>query len=246
MAHSALGELRYPRTTLFYIQRGDHFREERRPQLGATILLRQAHREISSGLLVPTHRAKRRGSLRGPEALVDGRAEQHRTAAAVRSNASYQLRDMRALQLRCLRVRNSPAALLAAVRPAVRKVKQHDIFFRQVSSSAARTSLRLVCPPADSDEVAQAYRYEVARGFRDDVAHLSDLISPSGEAFWPAGSLASVKPRGQSGIATSPFFFFCGCCGHVGNAIALSKRSGMSTALRSFGRIAGFGAGSHR
>ncbi|MGY4508990.1 transposase InsO family protein [Bradyrhizobium sp. USDA 3650] len=24
---------------------------------------------------------------------------------------------------------------------------------------------------ADSDEVAQAYRYEVARGFRDDVAH---------------------------------------------------------------------------
>ncbi|MFC7695367.1 hypothetical protein ACFQX9_01305, partial [Bradyrhizobium sp. GCM10028915] len=34
---------------------------------------------------------------------------------------------------------------------------------------------------ADSDEVAQAYRYEVARGFRDDVAHLSDLISPSGE-----------------------------------------------------------------
>lgn len=59
---------------------------------------------------------------------------------------------------------------------------------------------------ADSDEVAQAYRYEVARGFRDDVAHLSDLISPSGEAFWPAGSLASVKPRGQSGIATSTFF----------------------------------------
>lgn len=60
--------------------------------------------------------------------------------------------------------------------------------------------------PTDSDEVAQAYRYEVARGFRDDVAHLSDLISPSGEAFWPAGSLASVKPRGQSGIATSTFF----------------------------------------
>ncbi|MFN5522415.1 hypothetical protein, partial [Bradyrhizobium sp.] len=43
-----------------------------------------------------------------------------------------------------------------------------------------------------------------------------------------------------------PFFFFCGCCGHVDNAIALSKRSGMSTALRSFGRIAEFGAGSHR
>ncbi|WP_247531236.1 hypothetical protein, partial [Bradyrhizobium sp. 162] len=59
---------------------------------------------------------------------------------------------------------------------------------------------------ADSDEVAQAYRSEVACGFRDDVAHLSDLISPSGEAFWPAGSLASVKPRGQSGIATSTCF----------------------------------------
>ncbi len=37
--------------------------------------------------------------------------------------------------------------------------------------------------PADSDEVARVYRYEVARGFRDDVAHLSDLISPGGEAF---------------------------------------------------------------
>ena len=36
---------------------------------------------------------------------------------------------------------------------------------------------------ADSDEVARVYRYEVARGFRDDVAHLSDLISPGGEAF---------------------------------------------------------------
>ncbi|WP_194456374.1 hypothetical protein [Bradyrhizobium sp. CCBAU 53421] len=55
---------------------------------------------------------------------------------------------------------------------------------------------------ADSDEVAQACRYEVARRFRDDVAHLSDLISPGGEAFWPVGSLASVKPDGQSGIAT--------------------------------------------
>ncbi|RXH42727.1 hypothetical protein XH94_00045 [Bradyrhizobium zhanjiangense] len=54
---------------------------------------------------------------------------------------------------------------------------------------------------ADSDEVARVYRFEVALGFRDDVAHLSDLISPGGEAFWPVGSLASVKPRGQSGIA---------------------------------------------
>ena len=55
--------------------------------------------------------------------------------------------------------------------------------------------------PADSDEVARVYRFEVARGFRDDVAHLSDLMSPGGEAFWPVGSLASGKPLGQSGIA---------------------------------------------
>ncbi|WP_247542607.1 hypothetical protein, partial [Bradyrhizobium sp. 146] len=64
-------------------------------------------------------------------------------------------------------------------------------------TSGAKISIKrsAVVSAADSDEVAQAYRYEVARGFRDDVAHLSDLISPSGEAFWPAGSLASVKPR---------------------------------------------------
>ncbi|WP_219683958.1 hypothetical protein [Bradyrhizobium canariense] len=102
---------------------------------------------------------------------------------------------------------------------------------------------------ADSDEVAQAYRYEVARGFRDDVAHLSDLISPSGEAFWPAGSLASVKPRGQSGIATSTCFSSSAVA--VGmwatrlrcpSAAACPQRHG----LKSFGRIAGFGAGSHR
>jgi len=42
---------------------------------------------------------------------------------------------------------------------------------------------RKATPAADSDEVARVYRYEVARGFRDDVAHLSDLISPGGEAF---------------------------------------------------------------
>jgi hypothetical protein len=107
----------------------------------------------------------------------------------------------------------------------------------------------LHCLSADSDEVAQAYRYEVARGFRDDVAHLSDLISPSGEAFWPAGSLASVKPRGQSGIATSTCFSSSAVA--VGmwatrlrcpSAAACPQRHG----LRSFGRIAGFGAGSHR
>lgn len=44
-------------------------------------------------------------------------------------------------------------------------------------------NLRQVHLIADSDEVARVYRYEVARGFRDDVAHLSDLISPGGEAF---------------------------------------------------------------
>ena len=54
---------------------------------------------------------------------------------------------------------------------------------------------------ADSADLARVYRFEVARGFRDDVAHLSDLISPGGEAFWPVGSLASGKPLGQSGIA---------------------------------------------
>jgi hypothetical protein len=61
--------------------------------------------------------------------------------------------------------------------------------------------LQTVRQYADSDDVARVYRFEVARGFRDDVAHLSDLISPGDEAFWPVGSLASDKPRGQSGIA---------------------------------------------
>jgi hypothetical protein len=51
---------------------------------------------------------------------------------------------------------------------------------------------------ADSDEVARVYRFGVARGFRDDVAHLSDLISPGGEAFWLVDCLASGKPLGQS------------------------------------------------
>jgi hypothetical protein len=62
--------------------------------------------------------------------------------------------------------------------------------------SSARASLRSACQcsrgkssfganprlwGADSDEVAWVDRYEVARRFRDDVAHLSDLISPSDE-----------------------------------------------------------------
>lgn len=48
---------------------------------------------------------------------------------------------------------------------------------------AAKRLVRACRRYADSDEVARVYRYEVARGFRDDVAHLSDLISPGGEAF---------------------------------------------------------------
>jgi len=72
---------------------------------------------------------------------------------------------------------------------------------------------------ADSDEVARVYRYEAAHQFRDDVAHLSNLISPSGEAFWVVSFMASVKLRAF-------------CCGHMGKAIALSKRSGMFTAPR--------------
>jgi hypothetical protein len=54
---------------------------------------------------------------------------------------------------------------------------------------------------ADSDDVARVYRFEVSQGFRDDLAHLSDLTLPGGEAFWLVGSVASAKPRGQSGIA---------------------------------------------
>lgn len=53
-----------------------------------------------------------------------------------------------------------------------------EVFAAALQVAAALTPLR-----ADSDEVARVYRYEVARGFRDDVAHLSDLISPGGEAF---------------------------------------------------------------
>ncbi len=39
---------------------------------------------------------------------------------------------------------------------------------------------------ADSDEVARVYRYEVARRFRDDVAHLSDLICGIRRALCPS------------------------------------------------------------
>jgi hypothetical protein len=65
--------------------------------------------------------------------------------------------------------------------------------------ATARAMLRAA--HADSDDVDRVYRFEVARGFPDDVAHLSDLISPGGEAFWPVGSLALDEPRGQCGIA---------------------------------------------
>jgi len=53
----------------------------------------------------------------------------------------------------------------------------------QQFSLRAGAELLIKGSTADSDEVARVYRYEVARGFRDDVAHLSDLISPGGEAF---------------------------------------------------------------
>jgi hypothetical protein len=36
------------------------------------------------------------------------------------------------------------------------------------------------------------------RGFRGDVAHLSDLILPGSEAFWLVGCLAWGKSLGQS------------------------------------------------
>jgi hypothetical protein len=39
---------------------------------------------------------------------------------------------------------------------------------------------RRSCRGADSDDVAGVYRFEVVQGFRDDLAHLSDLISPRG------------------------------------------------------------------
>jgi hypothetical protein len=84
---------------------------------------------------------------------------------------------------------------------------------------------------ADSDDVARVYRFEVARGFRDDVAHLSDLISPRGRGVL-AGWLSGIGQAAWSILKRGLNLFFCcccGCCGHVVNALALSKRSGMST-----------------
>jgi hypothetical protein len=46
--------------------------------------------------------------------------------------------------------------------------------------------------------MSPGYRFEVARGFRDDLAQLADLISPGGEAFWPVGSLTSAKAAASS------------------------------------------------
>ena len=60
---------------------------------------------------------------------------------------------------------------------------RQDDLFRTSLVSRAMENCPLSVTSADSDEVARVYRYEVARGFRDDVAHLSDLISPGGEAF---------------------------------------------------------------
>ena len=67
-----------------------------------------------------------------------------------------------------------------------------------IGASPLNPEKHLVSLVADSDDVARVCRFEVAQGFRDDLAHLSDLISPGGETFWLVGSVASAKPRGQS------------------------------------------------
>jgi hypothetical protein len=52
---------------------------------------------------------------------------------------------------------------------------------------------RLCARTADSDDVARVYRFEVAQGFRDDLGHLSDLISLGAEAFWLVDFVASTS-----------------------------------------------------
>jgi hypothetical protein len=49
------------------------------------------------------------------------------------------------------------------------------------------------------------YRFEVAQGFRDDLAHLSDLTSPGIEAFWLVGPVASAKPDSIKAHFLKPF-----------------------------------------
>jgi hypothetical protein len=83
---------------------------------------------------------------------------------------------------------------------------------------------------ADSDDLARVYRFDLAQDsemisptFRFDVARGARrsgcLVSGIGEAAW------SILNRGSKDL-----FFCCSYCGHVRNAVALSKRSGMSTA----------------
>lgn len=77
--------------------------------------------------------------------------------------------------------------------------------------------------PVDSETMAPTFRF--------------DLAQPRGVlARWGSGI-----PRGQFRIDFNLLFFVCGCCGHAGNAVALSKRSGMSTRhrLTSFARMTG-------
>lgn len=63
--------------------------------------------------------------------------------------------------------------------------------------------------------ISPTIRFDVARGARRSGC----LVSGIGEAAW------SILNRSSTG-----WFFCCSCCGHVGSALALSKRSGMSTA----------------
>jgi hypothetical protein len=50
-------------------------------------------------------------------------------------------------------------------------------------------------------------------------------MSPGREAFWPVGS--GIGEAAWSILNRGLKVFFVCCCGHVGNALALSKRSGM-------------------
>jgi hypothetical protein len=62
----------------------------------------------------------------------------------------------------------------------------------------ARLIRRIERGIADSDDLARVYRFDVARQFRDDLARLSDLISPGERGVLAGWFLAPSKPRGQS------------------------------------------------
>ena len=113
----------------------------------------------------------------------------------------------------------------------------------------ARDEKRISIHVADSDEVARVYRFEVARGFRDDVAHLSDLISPGARrsgrlVLWHRSSrVVNLEWRLESvfssaavavGMWATPW--------RCPSEAACPQRHG----LRPFGWIAGFGASFRR